>query len=161
MEDLVPWPGIEPGPPVLGVPSLTHWTTREVPSCIILNFIPSKDSPTPQLILWFLIFISCHPCLFYSTFWKISLTSSYRFHIKFGGGEGIIFLTPKSSFLFSNQSVPVLCLQYLCLLPLLSFQGFLNSASKLSIFPLGSFVLCFCCLFFVLLFLQIHVGGFP
>ena len=29
--DLVPWPGIKPGPPALGVQSLSHWTTREVP----------------------------------------------------------------------------------------------------------------------------------
>ena len=29
--DLVPWPGIEPGPPELGVWSLSHWMTREVP----------------------------------------------------------------------------------------------------------------------------------
>ena len=28
--DLVPRPGIEPGPPALGMQSLTHWTTREV-----------------------------------------------------------------------------------------------------------------------------------
>ena len=28
--DLVPWLGIEPGPPVLGGQSLSHWTTREV-----------------------------------------------------------------------------------------------------------------------------------
>ena len=32
MWDLVPWPGIEPGPPALGEQSLSHWTTREVPS---------------------------------------------------------------------------------------------------------------------------------
>ena len=31
MCDLVPWSGIEPGPPVLGAQSLSHWTTREVP----------------------------------------------------------------------------------------------------------------------------------
>ena len=30
MWDLVPWPGIEPGPPALGARSLSHWTTREV-----------------------------------------------------------------------------------------------------------------------------------
>ena len=30
MWDLVPWPGIEPGPLALGAPSLSHWTTREV-----------------------------------------------------------------------------------------------------------------------------------
>ena len=28
---LVPGPEIEPGPPVLGAWSLSHWTTREVP----------------------------------------------------------------------------------------------------------------------------------
>ena len=31
MRDLVPWPGMKPGPPALGVWSLNHWTTREVP----------------------------------------------------------------------------------------------------------------------------------
>ena len=30
MWDLVPWPGIKPGPPALGSQSLSHWTTREV-----------------------------------------------------------------------------------------------------------------------------------
>ena len=37
MWDLVPWLGIEPGPPTLGVQSLSHWTTREVPTVTILN----------------------------------------------------------------------------------------------------------------------------
>ena len=32
MRDLVPWPGIEPGPPALGAQSPSHWTTREVPT---------------------------------------------------------------------------------------------------------------------------------
>ena len=31
MWDLVPWPGIEPGPPALEAWGLGHWTTREVP----------------------------------------------------------------------------------------------------------------------------------
>ena len=31
MWDLVPWPGIKPGPPALGMRSLSYWTTREVP----------------------------------------------------------------------------------------------------------------------------------
>ena len=31
MWDLVPWPGIKPGPSALGARSLNHWTTREVP----------------------------------------------------------------------------------------------------------------------------------
>ena len=30
-EVLVPWPGIKPRPPALGVQSLSDWTTREVP----------------------------------------------------------------------------------------------------------------------------------
>ena len=31
MWDLVPQPGIEPGPSALGTRSLSHWTTRDVP----------------------------------------------------------------------------------------------------------------------------------
>ena len=31
VRDLVPWPGMEPGPPALGVWRLNHWTTRGVP----------------------------------------------------------------------------------------------------------------------------------
>ena len=34
--NLVPLPGIEPGPPVLGAWSLNHWTTREVPPLAFL-----------------------------------------------------------------------------------------------------------------------------
>ena len=30
-KDLVPWPGIKPGSPVLGAWSLSHWTTKKVP----------------------------------------------------------------------------------------------------------------------------------
>ena len=36
MWDLVPWPGIEGGPPALGAWRFNHWTTREVP--VLLNF---------------------------------------------------------------------------------------------------------------------------
>ena len=38
MWDLVPQRGIEPGPSALGVQSLTHWTTREVPLRWLLEF---------------------------------------------------------------------------------------------------------------------------
>ena len=34
MWDLVHWPSVEPGPPALEAQSLSHWTTREVPSFI-------------------------------------------------------------------------------------------------------------------------------
>ena len=37
MWDLVPWPGVEPQSPVLGVWSLSHWATREVPGQIIFD----------------------------------------------------------------------------------------------------------------------------
>ena len=42
MRDLVPWPGIEPGPPASGARSLTHWTTREVPLAGDLNSVCSS-----------------------------------------------------------------------------------------------------------------------
>ena len=37
MWDLVPWAGFKPGPPAMGVGSLSHWTTREDPPKLILN----------------------------------------------------------------------------------------------------------------------------
>ena len=37
MWDLVPWPGIKPVPPQLGVWCLKHWTTREVPPIVFLR----------------------------------------------------------------------------------------------------------------------------
>ena len=36
MWDLIPWPGIEPGPPTLGAWSLSPWTSREIP--IMVSF---------------------------------------------------------------------------------------------------------------------------
>ena len=41
--DLVPWPGIEPKPPVLGARSLSHWTIREVSKTSFLKYIFSWD----------------------------------------------------------------------------------------------------------------------
>ena len=38
MWDLVPWPGIEPGPPTLEVRNLSHWTTREVSELVFFFF---------------------------------------------------------------------------------------------------------------------------
>ena len=37
MWDLAPWPGIEPGSAILGVESLSHWTSRKVPEGIQFN----------------------------------------------------------------------------------------------------------------------------
>ena len=36
VQDLVPWPGVKPRPPSLGVWSLSHWTTWEVPPCLLM-----------------------------------------------------------------------------------------------------------------------------
>ena len=36
MWDLVPPPGIKPGPLALGAPSVSHWTTREVPNILYI-----------------------------------------------------------------------------------------------------------------------------
>ena len=43
---LVPWLGIEPEPPALGVQSLNHWTTREVPISFFIHF------SRPEYPLW-------------------------------------------------------------------------------------------------------------
>ena len=49
--DLVPWPGIELGPPALGAWSLSQWTTREVPQwstkCAITLYL-RKKMPVPK-----------------------------------------------------------------------------------------------------------------
>ena len=37
MQDLVPWPGIEPRPPALGTQSLSHWNTGKVPQLLCLK----------------------------------------------------------------------------------------------------------------------------
>ena len=54
MWDLVPGPGMEPGPPALGVWSL-YWTTREVPHLYILEWeLPKKGSSTKvHKLSWF------------------------------------------------------------------------------------------------------------
>ena len=38
MWDLVPWPGIEPGPPALGGQNLSHWTIGEAPWICSVQF---------------------------------------------------------------------------------------------------------------------------
>ena len=51
--DLVPWPGIEPGPPALGVWSLSHWTTREIPSLLHVSTV--KEREKQYLSHWILL----------------------------------------------------------------------------------------------------------
>ena len=50
MWNLVPWPGIEPWPPALGVQRLSHWTTmevlrqcfKEIVSLVMMRYITGK-----------------------------------------------------------------------------------------------------------------------
>ena len=56
MRDLVPQPGIEPGPPALGAWSLTHWTAREVPESFFIyffnsTFLPKNSSMMPRTFI--------------------------------------------------------------------------------------------------------------
>ena len=55
MWDLVPRPGIEPGTPALGVWSLSHWTTREVPAQALL-----KQETMVENVLLCAIVVSFH-----------------------------------------------------------------------------------------------------
>ena len=48
--DLVPWPVIELRPPALGVRSLSHWTTREVPSDLIFYWVTPLKSLSPNRV---------------------------------------------------------------------------------------------------------------
>ena len=48
---LVPWPGIGPGPPVLGSQSLSLWTTREVLTHLFLKSHTSGFKP-PSATYW-------------------------------------------------------------------------------------------------------------
>ena len=49
MQDLVPWPRIEPGTPALGAQSLSHRTTREIPYYLILVFFKKKLYEMPYI----------------------------------------------------------------------------------------------------------------
>ena len=53
MWDLVPWPGIEPGPPALGAQSISHWTTRAVPTWVFKNTQTPSTGGTTTIALVF------------------------------------------------------------------------------------------------------------
>ena len=56
MWDLVPWLGMEPGSPALGVWSLSHWTTGEVPPCNVFLL-----SVFPSAMVWMFVSLSRFP----------------------------------------------------------------------------------------------------
>ena len=67
MWDLVPRPGIEPGPPALGAQSLSHWTTREVPK---INFLKQEITPGKEKTLHFMYLVSHIPKTHHSNYIK-------------------------------------------------------------------------------------------
>ena len=66
MWDLVPWPGIEPGPPELGVWSHSRWTTSGVPLsiyCLFLSLIFCKNFCI--FFMWDLVVIAFFKYLYF------------------------------------------------------------------------------------------------
>ena len=53
IRDLVPHPGIEPGPPALGAWSLSPWTTREDSGCRFQDQAHIVSIPALSLICYF------------------------------------------------------------------------------------------------------------
>jgi len=58
VQDLLPWPGIQPGPPALGAWSLSHWTTGKFPKsfkmfkpCFTCLFLAVNISLPSQVVL--------------------------------------------------------------------------------------------------------------
>ena len=52
MWDLILPPGIEPGPPALGVGSLSHWTTREVPVLEIFEELTGTHATVIEILFY-------------------------------------------------------------------------------------------------------------
>ena len=63
MWDLIPWPGIEPGPPTLGAQSLSPWTSREIPVMVSFDehmfLILIKYKTSVFFLLWLLLSVCC------------------------------------------------------------------------------------------------------
>ena len=80
MRDLVPRPGMEPGPPALKVWSLTHWTTREVPKLVFLILtifsINKSDKPPKAEWRWESLQNDCERILKVHVSYEISLNIS-------------------------------------------------------------------------------------
>ena len=62
MWDLVPWSGIKPAPPTLGLQSLSHWTTTEVPWCLLTLW--SKGTSLSLTQVWIQLLNLKRACFF-------------------------------------------------------------------------------------------------
>ena len=115
--DLVYWPGTEPGPPVLGVYSLSHWTTREGPS--ICSIWSGNPQPHQVLLLHWCyhfnssFFCSLRPGAFWWNIWEeihernTSCSSDFilfsQFRVCISSGSGTF--CPLASSWFSDEHV--------------------------------------------------------
>ena len=117
MWDLVPWPGIEPGPPALGAQSLSHWTTREVPLTLLIEAQLTFNISFRCTTQWFNTFTDYTP---------------YKVIIK-SGLYSVLYITSLDLIYFTTGSL------YL----LIPFTYFTASPALL---PSGNhwFVLCIC-----------------
>ena len=70
---LVPWPGIEPRSPALGVWSLSHWTTRDVPQHLCSG-LPSF----PRWLTYSFIFLQLVGVFF---FWHMRLPARWTWKV--------------------------------------------------------------------------------
>ena len=72
MQDLVPWPGIEPGPPAMGVRSLNHWTTRKSPDHLLM-WLQNTLNKLHEKIMHCVQYSYCYKICWHSLY-HISLT---------------------------------------------------------------------------------------
>ena len=118
MWDLVPWSGIEPGPPALGTWRLSHWTTREV---LLFSFLRNLHT----------VFHS--GCTFPPTVHKIPFSSRPCQHLSFYAlGHLYVF--------FGKLSIQILCSffnQVVCFVSVFVFALLLNCMSSLCIFNIN------------------------
>ena len=68
MWDLVPWPGIKPGPSALRARSLSHRTTRDVPTSLSWNLV-TLFGLTDALLVHLWAWVSAPFCLFLCLKW--------------------------------------------------------------------------------------------
>ena len=104
MWDLVPWPGIKPGPAALGMQSLSHGTTREVPWLLIFNVLPRPFN----LIQVFIIASLSKTCLHIT--WSMEPVSSRSPHCcsrPLLGGCCLVEIFPSWFLLDQTEPLPI------------------------------------------------------
>ena len=76
--DLAPWPGIKPCPPALGVQSLSHWTTREVPELLPVS---SCLCCLHQPGWWLSLLLNCKGFICVSVPWQLFEARNMSHHL--------------------------------------------------------------------------------